>query len=191
MIRQAGESGGLYGSVSSRDISEACHRGRSGDRSLQQVVLEHPIKTLGLTKLRVVLHPEVSMDDHRQRRSQPVEEALKQARGEAVGREAEEARGAARVRPGRSARRTLNPDRARLVCGPSDRSVQLPPRDRDGFVSLKLSRARTSFSGAGRSELRVITVMVRPLHASSATRTHHIDMASFCAASRGAFLRYG
>jgi large subunit ribosomal protein L9 len=88
LIRQAGESGGLYGSVSSRDISDAATAaGLTIDRS--QVVLEHPIKTLGLTKLRVVLHPEVSIEvTANVARSQ--EEATKQARGEAVGREAEE-----------------------------------------------------------------------------------------------------
>ena len=88
IIRQAGESGGLYGSVSSRDIADAANEsGLSIDRS--QVVLEHPIKTLGLTKLRVVLHPEVSIEvTANVARSQ--EEAAKQARGEAVGREAEE-----------------------------------------------------------------------------------------------------
>ena len=88
LIRQAGESGGLYGSVSNRDIAEAAAEGGlTIDRS--QVVLEHPIKTLGLTRVRVVLHPEVSMEiTVNVARSQ--EEALKQGRGEAVGREAEE-----------------------------------------------------------------------------------------------------
>jgi large subunit ribosomal protein L9 len=88
LIRQAGESGGLYGSVSSRDIADAAtEAGLAIDRS--QVVLEHPIKTLGLTRLRVVLHPEVSIEITANiARSQ--EEAAKQARGEAVGREAEE-----------------------------------------------------------------------------------------------------
>jgi large subunit ribosomal protein L9 len=88
LIRQAGESGGLYGSVSSRDIADAAtEAGLPVDRT--QVVLEHPIKTLGLTKLRVVLHPEVSIEvTANVARSQ--EEAAKQARGEAVGREAEE-----------------------------------------------------------------------------------------------------
>src|SRR5579863_3408671 len=47
VIRQAGESGSLYGSVSSRDIADACTAaGLSVTR--QQVILEHPIKTLGL-----------------------------------------------------------------------------------------------------------------------------------------------
>jgi large subunit ribosomal protein L9 len=88
LIRQAGESGGLYGSVSSRDIAEAATEGGLPiDRS--QVVLEHPIKTLGLTKVRVVLHPEVTIQiTANVARSQ--EEAVKQGRGEAVGREAEE-----------------------------------------------------------------------------------------------------
>ena len=60
IIRQAGEAGGLYGSVSSRDISDAVTTaGLSVSRT--QVVLDQPIKTLGLTKVRVVLHPEVSI----------------------------------------------------------------------------------------------------------------------------------
>jgi large subunit ribosomal protein L9 len=89
IIRQAGESGGLYGSVSSRDIAEgATAGGLSIGRT--QVVLEHPIKTLGLTKVRVVLHPEVSIDVT-VNVARSTEEAEKQARGEAVGRAAAEA----------------------------------------------------------------------------------------------------
>src|SRR3954453_7597916 len=52
IIRQAGESGSLYGSVSSRDISDASTAaGLTINR--QQVILEHPIKTLGLARVRV------------------------------------------------------------------------------------------------------------------------------------------
>jgi large subunit ribosomal protein L9 len=88
VIRQAGESGSLYGSVSSRDISEACTAGGlTVDRG--QVVLEHPIKTLGLSKVRVVLHPEVSIAVT-VNVARSVEEAEKQGRGEAVGQAAEE-----------------------------------------------------------------------------------------------------
>jgi large subunit ribosomal protein L9 len=59
IIRQAGESGQLYGSVSARDIADAVTAaGFSVARS--QVVLDRPIKSLGLYKTRVVLHPEVS-----------------------------------------------------------------------------------------------------------------------------------
>lgn len=60
MIRQAGESGQLYGSVSAKDIAEAvCAAGYSISKS--QVQIEHPIKTLGIFKSSVVLHPEVSV----------------------------------------------------------------------------------------------------------------------------------
>jgi len=60
IIRQAGESGSLYGSVSNRDIADACtEHGVTVNRS--QVILEHPIKTVGLHKVRVALHPEVSI----------------------------------------------------------------------------------------------------------------------------------
>jgi len=88
VIRQAGESGSLYGSVSSRDIADGCVAGGlSITRS--QVILEHPIKMLGLTKVRVVLHPEVSISVTVNVARSP-EEAEKQARGEAVGRAEEE-----------------------------------------------------------------------------------------------------
>ena len=59
VIRQAGESGQLYGSVSARDIADAVTAaGFSLARS--QVVLDRPIKSLGLYKTRIILHPEVS-----------------------------------------------------------------------------------------------------------------------------------
>jgi len=88
IIRQAGESGSLYGSVSSRDISDAATAaGLSIDRS--QVVLAHPIKTLGLSRVRVVLHPEVSITVT-VNVARSTEESEKQAQGLAVGRAAEE-----------------------------------------------------------------------------------------------------
>jgi large subunit ribosomal protein L9 len=60
LIRQAGESGQLYGSVSARDISDAVtEAGFTVDR--QQIVLDRPIKTLGLHPVRVMLHPEVGV----------------------------------------------------------------------------------------------------------------------------------
>ncbi len=58
VIRQASDSGALYGSVSNRDIAEAATEGGfSVERG--QVTLDRPIKELGLHKVRVVLHPEV------------------------------------------------------------------------------------------------------------------------------------
>jgi large subunit ribosomal protein L9 len=88
VIRQAGDSGSLYGSVSARDIAEAAtNAGLSIDR--QQVVLEQPIKTLGLSPVRVMLHPEVIIRVTVNVARSP-EEAERQARGERVGAEAEE-----------------------------------------------------------------------------------------------------
>ena len=88
IIRQAGESGGLYGSVSARDVADACEAGGL-KVTRQQVVLQHPIKTLGLSKVRVVLHPEVTMPVTVNVARSP-EEADKQARGERVGRAADD-----------------------------------------------------------------------------------------------------
>lgn len=60
IIRAAGESGQLYGSVSSRDISEAV-TAAGVTIGRQQVVLDRAIKSLGLEDIKVVLHPEVSV----------------------------------------------------------------------------------------------------------------------------------
>ena len=60
VIRQAGESGVLYGSVSARDIASALDEvGFKVARS--QVSIDQPIKTLGLFQVRVILHPEVNV----------------------------------------------------------------------------------------------------------------------------------
>jgi large subunit ribosomal protein L9 len=60
LIRQAGESGQLYGSVMARDISDAVTAaGFTVERS--QLVLDRPIKTLGMHRVRVMLHPEVGV----------------------------------------------------------------------------------------------------------------------------------
>jgi large subunit ribosomal protein L9 len=59
VIRSAGDTGQLYGSVNARDIATAVtEAGFTIRRS--QVVIERPIKALGLFDLRVRLHPEVS-----------------------------------------------------------------------------------------------------------------------------------
>ena len=60
MIRQAGESGQLYGSVSGRDIAEAVNaEGGKIDRAM--VVLDKPIKTLGVHPVKIRLHAEVTL----------------------------------------------------------------------------------------------------------------------------------
>jgi len=93
IIRQAGESGSLYGSVSTRDIADGCTEGGL-NVNRQQVMLAQPIKMLGLTHVRVELHPEVSIPVT-VNVARSMEEAEKQARGEAVGLAAEEADAAA------------------------------------------------------------------------------------------------
>ncbi len=81
-IRQSGDTGQLYGSVSTRDIADVVKEGGfTIDR--RQVVLERPIKTLGVHELKVALHPEVLVKIAiNVARSQ--DEADRQARGEDV-----------------------------------------------------------------------------------------------------------
>ncbi|MBL9033569.1 MAG: 50S ribosomal protein L9 [Rhodospirillaceae bacterium] len=58
VIRQASETGMLFGSVANRDIADGVTAaGFTVDR--RQVILDKPIKTLGLHKVRLALHPEV------------------------------------------------------------------------------------------------------------------------------------
>jgi large subunit ribosomal protein L9 len=87
IIRQAGESGSLYGSVSARDIADGCKEGGL-TVSRSQVLLEQPIKTLGLTNVRVELHPEVHINVV-VNVARSLEEAERQARGEEIVREEE------------------------------------------------------------------------------------------------------
>jgi len=79
IIRQAGESGQLYGSVSARDIADAV-TGAGFTLEKHQVVLDRPIKNLGLHPVRVVLHPEVSVTVTANVAQSP-EEAEMQAKG--------------------------------------------------------------------------------------------------------------
>jgi large subunit ribosomal protein L9 len=98
VIRQAGDSGQLYGSVSTRDIATAVTEGGFSIER-RQVMLDRPIKSLGLHDVRIALHAEV--EPHviiNVARS--ADEATRQARGEDVSRamtEAEEDAEAARI----------------------------------------------------------------------------------------------
>lgn len=59
VIRQASEAGSLYGSVAARDVAEVTTaEGFSVER--RQIVLDRPVKALGLYPIRIVLHPEVN-----------------------------------------------------------------------------------------------------------------------------------
>jgi len=80
LVRQAGETGQLYGSVSTRDIADALTKeGVSVER--RQIVLNSPIKTIGLHVLPVALHPEVEVKITANVARTP-DEAERQARGE-------------------------------------------------------------------------------------------------------------
>ena len=81
-IRSAGDTGQLYGSVATRDIADVVTAGGfTIDR--RQVILERPIKNLGLHPVRVALHPEVVVTvSLNVARSE--DEAERQSRGEDV-----------------------------------------------------------------------------------------------------------
>ncbi|MDR1827289.1 MAG: 50S ribosomal protein L9 [Methylobacteriaceae bacterium] len=82
VIRQAGETGVLYGSVSSRDLAEVVTAG-GFTIGRDQFVINAPIKTLGIHPVPVVLHPEVRVNiSVNVARSH--DEAERQARGENV-----------------------------------------------------------------------------------------------------------
>jgi large subunit ribosomal protein L9 len=81
-IRSASDTGQLYGSVSTRDISDIITEGGySIERT--QVLLDRPIKMLGLHEVRVSLHPEVEVKVA-VNVARTAEEAERQSRGENV-----------------------------------------------------------------------------------------------------------
>ena len=82
LIRQAGESDQLYGSVSGRDVADAV-QAEGGKIERSMVVLDRPIKTLGLHEVKVRLHPEVTVTVTLNI-ARSADEAERQARGENV-----------------------------------------------------------------------------------------------------------
>ena len=60
LIRQASNTGQLYGSVSARDLAEALEA-QGHKVAKNQIVLDRPIKAIGVQDVRVALHPEVSV----------------------------------------------------------------------------------------------------------------------------------
>ncbi len=82
LIRQAGETGQLYGSVSARDIADAAETaGHKVDRAA--VRLDKPIKTIGLSDVSIRLHAEVSVKVQ-VNVARSLEEAERQAKGEDI-----------------------------------------------------------------------------------------------------------
>jgi len=61
LIRQSSNAGHLYGSVAVRDVVEALHAEGITNVTKAMVVLERPIKTLGVFDVKVALHPEVAV----------------------------------------------------------------------------------------------------------------------------------
>ena len=85
VIRQSGDTGQLYGSVNTRDIAAALkENGFTVDRN--QIILNAPIKSLGIYALSVVLHPEVTSSIS-VNVARTADEAERQARGEDVNAE--------------------------------------------------------------------------------------------------------
>ena len=89
VIRQASETGQLYGSVSARDVSEAAKEtGHAINRA--QVQIDQPIKALGLFPVKVKLHPEVAMKITINVARSPEEAVVQAEKGAAVTKAAEE-----------------------------------------------------------------------------------------------------
>ena len=89
VIRAAGDSGQLYGSVTSRDIAEAA-TAEGVTINKRQVILDRALKLIGLEQIRVVLHPEVAVNIT-VNIARSVDEAEQQKRlGRAVGSERNE-----------------------------------------------------------------------------------------------------
>ena len=79
LIRQASNTGQLYGSVSARDLSEALDA--AGHKiAKHQIMLDRPIKGIGVHDVRIALHPEVAVTIHVNVARSP-EEAELQAQG--------------------------------------------------------------------------------------------------------------
>ena len=79
LIRQASNVGHLYGSVSARDIVDAL-AGEGAHVTRSQIVLDRPIKDIGMHDVKVALHPEVAVTVHVNVARSP-EEAELQAQG--------------------------------------------------------------------------------------------------------------
>ena len=80
VIRSAGETGQLYGSVSARDIADALNEG-GFQVARSQVALEQPIKTIGMASVTLSLHAEVEVNVVANIARSP-DEAARQAAGE-------------------------------------------------------------------------------------------------------------
>jgi large subunit ribosomal protein L9 len=83
LIRQAGESGQHYGSVAGRDVADAVNAEGSSKVDRAMVVLDKPIKTLGMHEVKIRLHAEVTVTVTLNI-ARSADEADRQARGENI-----------------------------------------------------------------------------------------------------------
>lgn len=83
IIRQASEGGQLYGSVSARDIAEAVS-GKKAKIDRAQVWMDRAFKILGLYPIKIILHPEVSVEIRLNIARSEEEARLQEERGEAL-----------------------------------------------------------------------------------------------------------
>lgn len=91
LVRQASDTGQLYGSVRPRDIANALNE-QGADIDRTQVRLERPIKTIGLHAVRIAVHPEVVVEITANV-ARSADEAKLQAEGRSLTEEMEEAEG--------------------------------------------------------------------------------------------------
>lgn len=120
LVRQAGEAGQLYGSVNARDIAiDVTAAGFTVSR--QQVRLDHPIKALGLYKIKVSLHPEVTVTVIANV-ARSAEEAEVQAKTGKVVVRSDDEETAAKPKEHAAAEEQAAPDLSELV----DEGVELP-----------------------------------------------------------------
>jgi large subunit ribosomal protein L9 len=78
LIRQASNTGQLYGSVSARDLAEVLE-GEGHKIARNQIVLDRPIKAIGVQDVKIMLHPEVSVTIHINVARSPEEAELQDA----------------------------------------------------------------------------------------------------------------
>ena len=90
LIRASSNSGQLYGSANVRDIAEAL-QAQGHDINKSQIVLERPIKSIGLFDVRVALHPEVHVTVKANVARSDDEAELQRQGVDVIGQQAEEA----------------------------------------------------------------------------------------------------
>ena len=91
LIRASSNSGQLYGSVNVKDIADAL-KDKGFDINKSQIILERPIKTLGLFDVKVALHPEVRVTVKANVARSDDEAELQKQGIDVIGQQAEEER---------------------------------------------------------------------------------------------------